>query len=189
MKCSICKTNLKTNNDNYYCPNPDCESFGMSWDKLGYIYHDEVFPKKGFIEDNPFAFDSNARQEFAMKNYPDTERTVFIFWPFKWKLHKEYIIDKDGELSETIKTIKTLIKKRGYYQLWENPFHLFKRVLIDFKSNKNNFLESNDMEAMILLLDSFNPPHWDKRWGRKVASWWLKITNRKLYNEIRNQES
>lgn len=193
MKCPICKTELRHGQrsefgqdakNTYFCPKTDCDSFGMVWDNNGYIFHDNVFPNIKFIDDNPFALGSHARRESAKKKFPQRERVVFLFYPFQWKIETKYIIDDDGKLSDTVKTLKTLIKKKGYYQLWESPIKLFKRALNEFKENALKYKETDDEELEALLIDSFNPPKWDKRWGKSWASWWLKITRRKLLKKI-----
>jgi hypothetical protein len=185
MKCPICKNDLHKNvfatafikdGAYHFCPIPDCPSFGLLWDDDGYIYHDDGNTAKEFIDDNQYAFGSYARREKAKLNYPRKSRTIFALYPFKWIVKTEYDINLDGEIEKSNHTLKTMIKKNGYYQLWGSPFKLFRRCIADFKKNKAIYM-SGDESVYELLVDSLNPPKWDKRWGRKWASWWLTLLN------------
>jgi hypothetical protein len=168
----------------HFCPNPDCKSFGLLWDDEGFIYHDSKNIVDEFIDDNPYAFGSYARREKAKEDYPDSTRTVFLLYPFKWQVKTSYDINLDGEVAKTNKTLKTLIKKKGYYHLWESPYHLFRRCVNDFKVNKKRYLDG-DKNVYWNLRDSLYPPPWDKRWGRKIASCWLRMWNKSLKDDMK----
>lgn len=197
MKCPICQTELKFGHRGgfskgihiaYYCPKTDCTSFGIVWDGHGYIYHDDVYPEGlEFIDENPCAFGSEARREYALGKHPRQDRTVFALYPFKWKIVTNYDVNTDGKVDNVRKELKTLIKKKGVYQLYESTYSLFKRCRQDFKKLKQDFKETSDALTKGKLLDSFNPPDWDKRWGRKFASWWFRVTDGKLYKELKEE--
>jgi hypothetical protein len=156
----------------------------LLWDDDGFIYHDPLNVANQFIDNNPYAFGSYARREKAKEKHPSKTRTVMAFYPFKWQIKTTYEINLDGDVSRTRNSLKTLIKKKGYYQLWESPYKLFRRCVNEFKDNKKKYLEG-DESVVSDLKDTLYPPKWDKRWGKRFASWWIGMFNKGIKRDMK----
>jgi len=198
MKCPICKSILLEDKRRMFgdksiiprcfiCSNCDCASFGMFWDEHGNIFDDSHKSFSTFVNENPMAFGSKARKLFMERLHPENSRIILKLWPFMWKLNKEFEANEDGEIKKVHNEINTLIWSYTIknYHKWENPYTLYFECIKDFKETRKRY-ENGEDYLVVRLRDSFDPPEFDKRWGRRLASRWLKLAYRKFYKKIKN---
>ena len=165
----------------YICSNNECkandDNFKIKWDWGGDRYtfgHDyigvENFVKTSAINKNDAPFGTSMRKinvEIYKKNLKDNYINLYPSkFTFNWgfKIENLYFSDYEGNVIK--RKFKLVLLHNDTIYISGVKMLIF--VLTNYFKDRKSMRKFNSISGAVHVLDSFNPPSWDRRWWRKT---------------------